>query len=88
MVKKFFKIYHYIIYKERLFSTVGVHPTRCKVKIIIIINNKINNFVQEFVENEKNYIEELLKIIQDGLIDKKIVAVGEFGLGKLIFYLK
>eukprot|EP01104_Vermistella_antarctica_P002730 TRINITY_DN12943_c0_g1_i1.p1 TRINITY_DN12943_c0_g1~~TRINITY_DN12943_c0_g1_i1.p1 ORF type:complete len:335 (-),score=54.43 TRINITY_DN12943_c0_g1_i1:107-1111(-) len=53
---------------DMLFSTCGVHPTRCQ---------------QEFLADgtsDTEYMEELKKVIDDGKSDGKIVAVGEFGL--------
>lgn len=50
---------------ERLFSTVGVHPTRC----------------QEFVDpstNETEYFSKLRNCLKEG--KDKVVAIGEFGL--------
>ncbi|KAK8831168.1 hypothetical protein WA577_003339 [Blastocystis sp. JDR] len=49
----------------RLYSTVGVHPTRCS----------------EFLEgNPEEMMKELIAIGKEGKAEKKIVAVGEFGL--------
>ena len=50
-----------------LYCTVGVHPTRCLV------------FNEEIGENE-NIIKQLREIIQDGLTDGKVIALGELGL--------
>ena len=50
----------------RLFSTVGVHPTRT------------NEF--ESKQNECDYLEELIKVAKRGVASGKIVAVGECGL--------
>lgn len=50
---------------DRLYSTVGIHPTRCS----------------EFKdENIDQVIKELIEVGQKGKDMKKIVAVGEFGL--------
>lgn len=50
---------------DRLYSTVGVHPTRCS----------------EFLENNpEEMMKELITIGKEGKAEKKIVAVGEFGL--------
>lgn len=52
---------------EILYSTAGVHPTRC----------------DEFEENGKDpnkHLYELLQIAQKGKEDGKIVAIGECGL--------
>lgn len=50
----------------RLFSTVGVHPTRS------------NEFDQK--ENDFDYLDELIKVAKRGVASGKIVAVGECGL--------
>ncbi|OQS03089.1 deoxyribonuclease TATDN1 [Thraustotheca clavata] len=47
-----------------LHCTVGVHPTRCS----------------EFLENAEEYMNNLKEVCLDGMRDKKVVAVGEFGL--------
>lgn len=52
---------------ERLFCTVGVHPTRCR----------------EFEEHKggaEAYLSELSAVVEDGLLDRKVVAIGECGL--------
>ena len=50
---------------NRLYSTVGIHPTRCS----------------EFPEEQADsIISELIAIGKKGKEEKKIVAVGEFGL--------
>ena len=50
---------------ERLYSTVGVHPTRCS----------------EFLkEDADKMMKDLIEIGKKGKAMKKIVAVGEFGL--------
>lgn len=50
---------------DRLYSTVGIHPTRCS----------------EFAEEDADsIISELIEIGKKGKEQKKIVAVGEFGL--------
>jgi TatD DNase family protein len=51
----------------RLYSTVGVHPTRCK-----------DEFVSE--EAGTTYLQELVEIAKIGKQEGKIVAVGECGL--------
>ena len=51
---------------NRLFSTVGVHPTRC------------NEFEDE--KYEFDYLDELIKIAKKGVQKGKVVAVGECGL--------
>ena len=49
----------------RLYSTVGIHPTRCS----------------EFKEEEADsIIAELISLAKEGKEMKKIVAIGEFGL--------
>ena len=50
---------------NRLYSTVGIHPTRCS----------------EFPEEQADsIISELIAIGKKGKEEKKIVAIGEFGL--------
>ena len=50
---------------ERLYSTVGVHPTRCS----------------EFLKGDADKLmKDLIEIGKKGKAMKKIVAVGEFGL--------
>ncbi len=55
--------------KDNLFITVGCHPTRC------------NEFEKN--NNPDEYFDGLLKLIQEN--DKKVLAVGEFGLGILLY---
>lgn len=52
---------------DRLFSTVGVHPTRC-------------NEFEAHPEGPEAYMAALLTILKDGMSDGKIVAIGECGL--------
>lgn len=51
----------------RLYSTIGVHPTRCS---------------QEFTseENGTSYLEEMIQLAQIGKDEGNVVAIGEFGL--------
>eukprot|EP01080_Neovahlkampfia_damariscottae_P002684 gene2684-3880_t len=49
---------------ENLYTTVGVHPTRC----------------DEFKENPKEHLSKLLKQCEIGMKNKKVVAIGEIGL--------
>lgn len=50
---------------DRLYSTAGIHPTRCS----------------EFEEEQADaIIQELIAIAKAGKESKKIVAIGEFGL--------
>jgi TatD DNase family protein len=52
---------------SRLYSTVGVHPTRCS---------------DEFMSEKQGeiYLENMIKLATEGKKEGKIVAVGEFGL--------
>lgn len=52
---------------ERLFCTVGVHPTRCGLFL-------------SHPEGPDAYLAALLEVIKDGQSDGKVVAVGECGL--------
>jgi TatD DNase family protein len=54
--------------KDNLYITVGCHPTRC------------NEF--EKVSNPDEYFNGLLELIKQN--DKKVIAVGECGLGLFI----
>ena len=47
-----------------LYSTVGIHPTRCN----------------EFINQEDETIQELSELIEEGMITGKVVAIGEAGL--------
>ena len=51
----------------RLYCTVGVHPTRC------------SEFGTTLAEREQ-HSQNLLELIQDGMADKKVIALGELGL--------
>ena len=53
-------------YKSFLFTTVGVHPTRC-----LEIQNQSEDSVKE-------YLQKMLTLIERNL--EKVVAVGEIGL--------
>lgn len=53
---------------ENVFSTVGVHPTRC-------------NVFDEYSQGPDDYMESLLEIAQEGKSKGKVVAIGECGLG-------
>lgn len=52
---------------ERLFCTVGVHPTRCSE-------------LEEHPEGSETYMAALLDVILEGKHIGKVVAVGEMGL--------
>ena len=52
---------------EGLFSTVGVHPTRC-------------GEFEQYSGGASTYMAALAEVIADGQSDGKVVAVGEFGL--------
>ena len=53
---------------KRLFCTVGVHPTRCS---------------SEFGETEESwarYLDEMKKLVKEGMDEGSVVAMGELGL--------
>ena len=52
---------------EKMFCTVGVHPTR-------------GNEWASYERGPNAYVDELEKVIQDGMTDGKVVAIGECGL--------
>lgn len=54
----------------QFYSTVGVHPTRCRQ---VFENNKEKKSPDELLQ-------ELVEIAQDGISDGTVVAVGEIGL--------
>ena len=53
---------------ERLFCTVGCHPTRC-------------GEFDSFPGGAEAYLAQLLALLQQGQVEGKVVAVGECGLG-------
>lgn len=52
---------------ERLYSTVGVHPTRC-------------GEFETHPGGAEAYMAALREVLRDGMSDGKVVAVGETGL--------
>ena len=64
-----FKI-QFIYILDKLYSTVGCHPTRC------------TDF--EKSENADTYLSDLITLIKDN--GDKVVAVGEFGLGNSMLF--
>ncbi|KAN0031315.1 hypothetical protein ACTA71_010404 [Dictyostelium dimigraforme] len=58
---------------NRLFTTIGVHPTRCSQELIRNKENENDNG-----EIKQEYIEELLKLYNEN--KERIIAIGEFGL--------
>ena len=59
------------MYVERLFCTVGVHPTRC-------------GEIKEYPGGEEAYMALLQEVLAEGKALGKVVALGECGLGELI----
>lgn len=60
--------YWYIHLLERLYSTVGVHPTYC------------SQFIETSSMDPERYLEELLTLATTNR--GKVVAIGECGLGE------
>lgn len=56
-----------MMHAERLFCTVGVHPTRC------------GDF-ESYSDGPEAYLQALLKLAVEGSNEKKVVAIGECGL--------
>eukprot|EP01128_Nolandella_sp_AFSM9_P006047 TRINITY_DN3042_c0_g2_i1.p2 TRINITY_DN3042_c0_g2~~TRINITY_DN3042_c0_g2_i1.p2 ORF type:complete len:317 (+),score=64.33 TRINITY_DN3042_c0_g2_i1:32-952(+) len=54
---------------EGLYSTVGVHPTRC-----------LEFDDRELSSSADDYLDQLVAIAKDGIACGKVVAIGEFGL--------
>lgn len=52
-------------FADRMYCTVGVHPTRC------------GSFLEHGIEE---HLKDLMEVIEDGLSDGKVVAIGELGL--------
>ncbi|KAF2070276.1 hypothetical protein CYY_008408 [Polysphondylium violaceum] len=63
--------------KEKLFTTIGVHPTRCQQELIKS-NNSTTDDQQQTNEINQEYLNEMIEIYNQN--KEKIVAVGEFGL--------
>lgn len=59
----------YCLEPDRLFSTVGVHPTRCRA-------------FDESPSGPEDYFSTLLSTAEEGIKLGKVVAVGECGLGE------
>ena len=62
----------------RLFSTVGVHPTRCSQEFLGEGGGGSSDGKPRFLGDE--YMRELVRIARAGKAEGKIVAVGELGL--------
>lgn len=56
-----------LFFADDLFCTAGVHPTRAKEW-------------SSFIDGPEKYMEELCRVIEQGITDGKVVAIGECGL--------
>ncbi|CCI40055.1 unnamed protein product [Albugo candida] len=61
----------------KLYSTVGVHPTRCNEFLTAISDQ---DSLQQPNETAEAHLSKLLNVCEDGIKDAKVVAIGECGL--------
>nr|CCA13988.1 deoxyribonuclease TATDN1like protein putative [Albugo laibachii Nc14] len=61
----------------KLYSTVGVHPTRCNEFLTALSDQESSKQPDEIAQS---HLSKLLQVCKDGIKDAKVVAIGECGL--------